>query len=81
MWPYLVAYELADGAGHEHQVIARLNELQGRRLMNGLWLVVVDEGAAHIMQSLSPCLSPSDRILVLELAEDRASWNVTPLWS
>lgn len=79
MWPYLVAYELAKGKNPEDLLVARLCEMQGRRLMTGLWLVVVDEGAAHIMQSLASCLSNSDRVLILELAEDSTSWNVSPM--
>lgn len=78
MWPYLVAYELAKGKPREDCLAARLQEMQGQRLMSGLWLVVVDEGARHILQFLSPCLSVADRVVIFELAEDAASWNMEP---
>ena len=60
MWPYLVAYEVRNSNGIEPILEERLLAMNGRKLMDRLWLVVADEGASYVLSRISPDLSTSD---------------------
>jgi hypothetical protein len=79
MWPYLVAYDFGSHKSVEPIVKQRLMEMNGRQIMDRLWMVVADEGASTVLSQLGSDLSATDQLLVLELAEDYASMNVASL--
>jgi hypothetical protein len=81
MWQYLVAYELANRSDSEAFLLEGLRLLKGRVLMDKMWLVMADEGADYVLDRLRSHLSSQDRLLVSELAEGAASYNVKSLVS
>jgi hypothetical protein len=79
MWPYLVAYDFERHQTVEPVVKQRLLKMNGRQIMDRLWVVVADEGASTVLSRLGSDLAATDQLLVLELAEDYASMNVKSL--
>ncbi len=79
MWPYLVAYDCGSQTSVEPLLRQRLLDMNGRQLMERMWVVVADEGATDVLSRLASDLSTTDQIVVLELAEDYAWKNVKSL--
>lgn len=76
LWPYLITFELTDLDRHAPALSAILDDLGAVRLTNQAWLIASDWNASAILEQLRPIVGEEDRLLVVELGEDLAGWNV-----
>jgi hypothetical protein len=76
MWPYLVICQLNEPERYTPAVNQVLKDWGARQIMQQSWLIDSDLNARAIVELLRPIVREDDRLLVLELADDRASINL-----
>jgi hypothetical protein len=76
LWPYLIAYELADPDLFAPVLASVLLDLGAMQLTADAWLITSDWNASAILEQLRPVIGNNDRLMVLELGEDLAAFNV-----
>jgi hypothetical protein len=76
LWPYLIAYELAEPDLFAPVLASVLLDLGATQLTADAWLITSDWNASAILEQLRPIIGDSDRLMVLELGEDLAAVNI-----
>jgi CRISPR/Cas system-associated endoribonuclease Cas2 len=76
MSAYLVAYDLHQ-PGQKHKELKEHLESFGSRwhLQRSVWIVVTDESAEELTNSLLGYFDDNDKLLVLGLSKDSAWWG------
>lgn len=77
MWPYLVVCQLNEPERYTPVVNRVLKDWGGRQILEQSWFIDSDLNAHAIIELLRPIVREDDRLMVLELADDRAAINLS----
>jgi hypothetical protein len=80
VWLYLVAFQPPGDSAVRDTVAAALTGLGGVCLLGDVWLLRGNHTAGTLLVLLRMLLPEGTRVVVSELAEDRAGQNVDPAW-
>jgi hypothetical protein len=74
---YMICYDLRNESGsHDYQPLwDELNELDGHRTQESVWLVAVDATAKKVLNHLKQFVDGDDRLWVNELVKNRHFTN------
>ena len=75
MWPYLVICDLQEPERRGQALNSILIDFGATPILRQSWLITSDLNAQAILEQFRPIVGESDRLLVFELAEDRAVMN------
>ncbi|HJY06300.1 MAG TPA: hypothetical protein VJ323_08270 [Bryobacteraceae bacterium] len=75
MWPYLVICDLQEPGRHGRALNRILVDFGATPILQQSWLITSDLNAQAILEQFRPIVGKLDRLLVFELAEDRAAFN------
>jgi hypothetical protein len=76
MWPYLVVCQLNEPDRYVPALNRVLGDWGARQVLQQSWLIDSDLNANAIIELLRPIVREDDRLLVMELADDRAAINL-----
>lgn len=82
---YLISYDINTAVKNYDALYKQIKRLAGdgeyKHPLESVWLIYSSLSATQIAESLRDEMDPKDRILVIEIGEDRQGWLAKSVWS